>query len=255
MDALDELYLALKNASAPMAFTGAGVSTLSGIRDFRGKNGVYREPWRGMAVEDLLSLDVFEQDPSLFYGWAREFVYQLDRFRPGAVHILLAELEAAGMLREVVTQNIDLLHQRAGSRKVCEIHGSPAHHHCRQCGAERSYDEVAPVVMAGEVPHCPSCGGVLKPDIIFYGEGLDERCLSHAFAAMASCDFLLVMGSSLTVQPAASLPVEAARHGAEIVIVNDQPTPLDRLAKRRFSSLEEVAGGLLERLRRDRPGA
>ncbi len=246
--ALDEVFRWLQQAAFPAAFTGAGVSTLSGIRDFRGKNGVYREPWQGMAVEELLSLPVFEKDPVHFYGWAREFVYRLDRFQPGAVHLLLAELEAAGMMKEVITQNIDLLHQRAGSRNVCEIHGSPARHHCRRCGSVQSYDEVGPVVMAGEIPRCRSCHGVMKPDIVFYGENLDEDRLQHAFDTMAGCDLLLVMGSSLTVQPAASLPAEAARHGARIVIVNDQPTPLDRLAARRFRSLEDFADGLRARL-------
>jgi len=143
MNEIDRLLELLKEARFGAVFTGAGISTLSGIRDFRGKNGVYKEPWRGMPVESLLSIDTFERDPSLFYGWAREFVYRLDAFSPGPVHRVVAKLEELGYIKEVFTQNIDLLHQRAGSRNVWELHGSPAKHYCRRCGKEFSYDEIA----------------------------------------------------------------------------------------------------------------
>ena len=242
-----KLLEALQNARCPMAFTGAGVSTLSGIRDFRGKNGVYHEPWRGMNVEELLSLDCFLEHPEYFYGWAREFVYRLDAFQPGPPHLLLAELEKRGLLREIITQNIDLLHQRAGSRNVCEIHGSPAENYCLKCQKLFSYEEVAPKIMNGGVPHCP-CGGVIKPKIVFYGENLDETTLDHAFDAMRSCDFLLVMGSSLTVQPAASMPVAAVRAGAVLAIVNDMPTPMDPYAQFRFADLGTFSEGMMAEL-------
>ena len=243
----ETLLLELKKARNPMAFTGAGVSTLSGIRDFRGKNGVYNEPWQGMNVEEILSLDCFLEHPEYFYGWAREFVYRLDRFQPGPPHLLLAELEKRGLLKEIFTQNIDLLHQRAGSRNVCEIHGSPAENICLRCGKTFPYEDVAPEIMEGAIPHC-SCGGLIKPKIIFYGENLNEATLDHAFDAMKSCDFLLVMGSSLTVQPAASMPAAAIRAGATLVIVNDMPTPLDPYAKFRFADLGTFSEGLMAEL-------
>lgn len=243
----ERLVTLLKTSCNAAVFTGAGISTLSGIRDFRGKNGVYKEPWRGMSVEALLSLDVFERDPSLFYGWAREFVYRVGAFEPGPVHRVVAELEKRGIVREVFTQNIDLLHQRAGSRNVWELHGSPAKHGCTRCGRTYGYDEVAPEVMAGKVPRC-SCGGVLKPDIIFYGESLRADVLLHAENFMRKCDVLLTLGSSLTVYPAAGLPETACRHGAHLVIVNDQPTAFDGCAELRFQDLGEVFGELEKRL-------
>lgn len=235
----EELKDLLEHSKRTVAFTGAGISTLSGIRDFRGKNGVYLQPWHGKPVEEILSLDCFLAEPELFYGWAKEFIYRLEEFRPAAVHRALAGLEAHGMLRAVYTQNIDLLHQKAGSRTVYEVHGSPAHHRCLKCGRRFDYAEIAPRVLADEIPHCP-CGGLVKPDIVFYGENLDETLLEQAFAELGRAELLLVLGSSLTVQPAASLPMATLRGGGNIVIVNAQPTPLDRYAKLRYDDLLPV---------------
>ena len=232
----------VKRSKKIVAFTGAGVSTLSGIRDFRGKNGVYRQLWHGYQVEEILSLDCFRRQPELFYEWAKEFVYSLDDYNPGAMHTALAHLESVGKLPlGIYTQNIDLLHQRAGSRQVYEIHGSPAMHHCLRCRHALPYAEVAPTVMAGKVPQCPKCGGVVKPDIVFYGESLDENLLRRGFDIFANADLALVMGSSLTVYPAAALPEAAARNGVPTVIINEQPTHLDDLAVLRIESLEKAA--------------
>jgi len=235
----------IHRAQAIVAFTGAGVSTLAGIRDFRGKNGVYRQLWHGLQVEEILSLDCFQRRPELFYEWAREFVYCLDDFAPGAMHTALAHLEEIGKLPlGIYTQNIDLLHQKAGSRQVYEIHGSPARHHCLRCRHRQTYAEVAPEVMAGRVPRCPECGGVMKPDIVFYGENLDEALLERGFDTFAKADLALVMGSSLTVYPAAALPEAAARNGVKTVIINEQPTHLDDFAALRIESLEDAAAEL-----------
>ena len=237
----------IKRSRRIVAFTGAGVSTLSGIRDFRGKNGVYRQLWHGYQVEEILSLDCFRRQPELFYEWAKEFVYSLDDYQPGAMHTALAHLESIGKLPlGIYTQNIDLLHQRAGSRQVYEIHGSPALHHCLRCRCALPYAEVAPTVMAGKVPHCPKCGGVIKPDIVFYGENLDEELLRKGFNVFAEADLALVMGSSLTVYPAAALPEAAAQNGVPLVIINEQPTHLDDSAALRIASLEEAAKELAE---------
>lgn len=237
---MQELFQLLQQSHHTVAFTGAGISTLSGIRDFRGKNGVYLEPWHGRQVEEILSLSCFREDPSLFYRWAEEFIYRLDEFRPAAVHRVLAKLEAAGLLTSIYTQNIDLLHQKAGSHRVYELHGSPAHHHCLRCRREFAYDLIAPRVLAGETPHCDACGGIIKPDIVFYEENLDEALLNQAFEEFYCADLVLVLGSSLTVQPAASLPLATHRGGGKIVIVNAQPTPLDRMAELKFDDLATV---------------
>ncbi|PWM87753.1 MAG: NAD-dependent deacetylase [Lentisphaerae bacterium] len=235
----EELKQMLQESRRTLAFTGAGISTLSGIRDFRGKNGVYLEPWHGKSVEEILSPDCFLAEPALFYGWAAEFLYRLEEFHPAAVHRALAGLEQSGLLRGVYTQNIDLLHQQAGSRHVYELHGSPARHHCLKCRKQFGYAEIAPLVLAGKVPRC-GCGGLVKPDIVFYGENLDEALLNQAFADMEKAELVLVLGSSLTVQPAASLPMAANYGGGKIVIVNAQPTPLDRYAALRYDDLQSV---------------
>ncbi|AEC01714.1 Sir2 family NAD-dependent protein deacetylase [Parasphaerochaeta coccoides] len=225
-------------------FTGAGVSTMSGIPDFRGTHGAYSDAWHGMDVEDILSIDFFKRSPEIFYAWARDVWYRLDEYEPTIVHRVVAELEAKGYIKDVWTQNIDMLHQKAGSRVVHEIHGSPARHHCIQCNAFRSYDEVVPEVLAGKVPLCKRCGGVVKPDIIFYGENLDAQQLMMAREEFFHVDLCVVMGSSLVVQPAASFPLLSCRGGGKLVIVNAQPTPLDAYAFLRFPDLEAVCADI-----------
>lgn len=237
---IDMLKQLLQGSKRTVAFTGAGVSTLSGIRDFRGTGGFYTSQWHGMYVEDLLSLDTFQTDPSLFYGWAREFLYRLDQYQPSIVHTVLSNMEQRGMITDVYTQNIDMLHQKAGTGKVWEIHGSPYSHHCTACGGSASYAEVASIVQEGGIPRCLVCGGVMKPDIVFYGEQLEPTLLDQAYRDMANADLVLVLGSSLTVQPAASLPMATYYHGGRLVIVNSQETPLDKYAKIRLYDLQET---------------
>lgn len=237
---LEQLAVLIRTAKNMTAFTGAGVSTLSGIRDFRGINGVYKEPWHGREVEDILSLNTFLQEPELFYSWATEFVYCLERFEPSVVHRVLAKLEEKQLLKALYTQNIDLLHSKAGNKKVYEIHGSPALHHCLKCRMEYSYEEISPMVLGGKVPYCDRCGGLVKPDIVFYGESLNEELLDKGFADFENSDLVLVLGSSLTVQPAASLPMAAKYGGADIVIVNNQSTNLDNSAVLTFDDLKVV---------------
>ncbi len=235
----------IQSAGTVLAFTGAGVSTLSGIRDFRGRNGFYNSQWEGIEVEDILSIDLFDRDPATFYRWAREFVYCLDRYQPSAVHLVLSELERKGYLKGIYTQNIDMLHQKAGSGAVWELHGSPSRHYCRTCNRVYSYNDVAPTVLSGKLPFCSICGTVVKPSIVLYGETLDTQLVDQAYQDMAKADVLLVLGSSLTVQPAASLPMAAYYHGGKIVIINAQPTSMDRYAKLRYDDLQTVFDALL----------
>lgn len=228
-------------------FTGAGVSTLSGIPDFRGKHGVYTDPWQGMDVEDIISLDFFAREPGIFYKWAKDVWYRLEDYEPNIVHKTIALLQKKGCLESVYTQNIDMLHQRAGSNQVFEIHGSPEHHHCTRCHAHYTYSEIAPKVLRDELPLC-RCGGTIKPDIVFYGENLNEDILDRAWNDFFHTDLCLVLGSSLVVQPAASLPLLAKRNGADVVIVNAQPTMQDRNATLHFSDLQQTFEALNEYL-------
>ena len=233
---IDTLCAALSESGHCVAFTGAGISTLSGIRDFRGKNGIYTTG--GADAERMFDIDVFMQDPAVYYRAARGLIYDLDEKKPSIVHTTLARLEELGILHAVITQNIDLLHQKAGSKKVIEVHGSPSIHECLSCGFAMEFEKAAEIVRSGGIPLCPDCGKALKPHITFFGESLPARALREAESEASAADLLLVLGSSLTVYPAAALPGLALRSGGRIVIVNNRPTTDDEMAFLRFDDLE-----------------
>ena len=231
---MEKLIEAIKTATCVGALTGAGVSTLCGIPDFRGPQGLYRNP----DAERIFDIDWFDRDPAVYYRGCRELVYGLGDFTPGPVHRALKTLEDAGRLDGIITQNIDMLHQKAGSSRVWEVHGSPVLHHCRRCGAERTFAEIMRLIAAnggaeklGEpfVPRC-ACGGAFKPDITFFGESLPEAAFRNAQELAARADVLLVLGTSLTVFPAAALPRLTLQRGGRVFIVNAQETALDDLA-------------------------
>ena len=242
---LQPLLDAIEHASTPVFFTGAGVSTLCGIPDFRGPNGVYRDP----DAARMFEIDLFDEDPSFFYRKADLLVYGGDDIRPGPVHEALVALQRAGHCAGVVTQNIDGLHERAGSSPVYAVHGSAALHHCRRCGDEKTYDEIR-AMRAGKpgfVPRCAKCGGVYKPDITFFGEMLPEAAFEGALQLASRADLMVVLGSSLVVHPAASIPLRALRRGGRLAIVNRGETPADDLATYRSEDLAAFAEAVLER--------
>ena len=230
--ATKRLVAALRGASRVGCLTGAGVSTLCGIPDFRGPQGLYRQP----DAERIFDIDCFDRDPSVYYRGCADLVYGLGRFQPGPVHRALKRLEDLGVLRGIATQNIDMLHQKAGSSHVYEVHGSPLLHHCRRCGDEKGFDEILrmlddlktrfPDDAAAQVPRCV-CGGAYKPDITFFGEALPEAAFASAQRLATESDVFLVLGTSLTVFPAASLPRLALQAGAQVFVVNAQETSLD----------------------------
>jgi NAD-dependent deacetylase len=239
--AITGLFNRIQRAKHLVALTGAGVSTLSGIRDFRGKNGLYND----MDAEKIFDIEYFLQDPSFYYSHAGSFIYNLNEKEASIVHLTLGELEKRGYLKALITQNIDLLHQKGGSKNVIEIHGSPSVHYCLRCaGVRMGFDEAAALVHAGELPQCPTCGRVLKPAITFFGESLPAEALHDAVRESQEADLMLVLGTSLTVYPAASMPDYTLRSGGEVVIVNNMPTPLDRQAVQHFDDLGEVFEGL-----------
>jgi NAD-dependent deacetylase len=234
MDKLKEL---LDNSHYTVALTGAGVSTLSGIRDFRGKNGLYKD----FDADKIFDLRYFLQNPDYYYRQSKDFIYGLEKFRPSIIHNLLARLEDEGIIKAVLTQNIDMLHQKAGSKNVIELHGSPAKHFCLSCKKEYEFAEIARIVNTGQTPYCGVCSGIVKPDIIFFGEQLREKALTGAQRETLKADLMIVLGSSLAVNPAAFFPFELARNGGKLIIVNDQPTPLDKFAELKFDDLEKFA--------------
>jgi len=241
---MEPLIQLLKSSHHAVVLTGAGISTLSGIRDFRGRNGIYRE----LDADRLFDIDQFRRDPSFFYSHSKDFIYGLADKEPNIIHHQLARLEELGVIRAVITQNIDMLHRKAGSRRVIELHGSPAGHRCLACRRRCDFPWVRAEVMADRVPRCPDCGGVVKPDITFFGELLDVQALREAEALAADADLMLVLGSSLQVQPAASLPLYTLEKGGTLAIVNDGATPLDAWAEVRFDDLETCFRAIAEQL-------
>ena len=203
-------------------FGGAGVSTESGIPDFRGAKGFYHQE-REIPLERVLSIDFFSACPGAYYAWFAEQTAR-EGVAPNAAHRFLAGLERAGKLKAVVTQNIDGLHQAAGSKRVLELHGNWTRLECTGCGARSTIDDFDEA-RAGRVPHCPSCSAVLRPDIVFYGEALDPATLEGAVLAIAGADMLIVGGTSLAVYPAAGL-IDYYQ-GGRLVLMNATPTPYD----------------------------
>lgn len=212
-----------------VALTGAGISTPSGIPDFRSAGSGL---WEQDDPTVVISLSVFQRDPRYFYRWIRPLARASAAARPNPAHRALVELEATGRLAAIVTQNIDGLHQSAGSRNVIEIHGSLLTATCLGCGATTA----GLPLLTAETPLVPSCrcGAVYKPDIVFFEEALREETIDAALTACASADLILVVGSSLEVVPAGRLPLAGLRHGAKLLIVNREPTALDDLAVARL---------------------
>lgn len=200
-------------------FGGAGVSTESGIPDFRSQDGLYHQkyPW---PPEEILSHTFFEHLPDEFFRFYRDKMLPLDA-KPNAAHLKLAELERSGKLTAVVTQNIDGLHTKAGSKKVYELHGSIWRNYCTRCGA--FYDPKY-IRDSNGIPYC-TCGGIIKPDVVLYEEGLDEDVISGAVHAIRNADLMIVAGTSLTVYPAAGL-LRYFR-GKNLVLINRDATPYD----------------------------
>lgn len=203
-------------------FGGAGVSTESGIPDFRSTDGLYHQKFE-YPPETILSHTFFYQHTEYFYRFYREKMLPLEA-KPNAAHRALAALERAGKLRAIVTQNIDGLHQKAGSKNVYELHGSIWRNYCTKCGKSYSAEFIRD---SGGVPHC-ACGGLIKPDVVLYEEGLDEKTIKGAVRAIAEADVLIVGGTSLTVYPAAGL----IRYygGNRLVLINRDETPYDGYA-------------------------
>ena len=238
---MQRLIEAIRGAKHVGCLTGAGVSTLCGIPDFRGPQGLYKQP----NAERIFDIDWFDRDPSVYYNGCAELVYGLDKFTPGPVHKALKHLEDLGLLKGIATQNIDMLHQKAGSSNVYEVHGSPILHHCRLCGDEKTFDEVLAMLKGGGVPKC-KCGGVYKPDITFFGESLPEEAFAASQSLAIKSDVFLVLGTSLTVFPAAGLPRLTLQAGGKVFIVNAQPTSLDEYAAGVYRDLSEFAEAVLE---------
>ena len=218
----------LSKAQYAVALTGAGISTPSGIPDFRTPGSGL---WERADPYQVATLNAFRHRPESFYDWLRPTVRSVQEAKPNPAHQALVELEKIGVLKAIITQNIDDLHHRAGSRRIIELHGHFRTATCIHCYQTVPGEVVLEFLMnQGGVPTCEKCGGVLKPDVILFGEQLPLEAVRASHSEARRCDLMLVAGSSLLVEPAASLPSLAAANGARLVIVNLQPTPMDRFA-------------------------
>ena len=248
MSDIETLKRWIGESSRIVAFTGAGASTESGIKDFRSKDGLYNEKWvpkeqcsTESGIKDFRSVDglynqkfdyppetiishsFFVRNPEYFYTFYREKMLPLG-FEPNVTHKVLARWEQEGKLSAVVTQNIDGLHQKAGSKKVYELHGSVLRNYCTRCGKFYPAEFIRD---SSGIPKC-SCGGTVKPDVVLYEEGLDQRVLEGSVRAIENADLLIVAGTSLTVYPAAGLI--RYYHGSRLVLINRDETPYDGYA-------------------------
>ncbi len=214
-----DLQSMIDESSRIVFFGGAGVSTESGIPDFRSADGLYSQKYR-YPPEQIISHSFFMRDPEEFYRFYRDRMIYPEA-KPNAAHLKLAELERAGKLSAVITQNIDGLHSAAGSRNVIELHGSVHRNHCMKCGKPFGLEYILSVP---GVPRC-DCGGIVKPDVVLYEEPLDEDCINRAINAISEADMLIIGGTSLAVQPAAGLI--RFFNGRRLAVINKTPTSAD----------------------------
>lgn len=213
----------LTRAERVVAFTGAGISAESGVPTFRGADGI----WKKMRPEELASMDGFMKNPALVWEWYAHRKQIIGNVKPNAGHAALARMEKVFPHVAVITQNIDNLHRRAGSSTVLELHGNIERNYCIQCG--RTYADLD-VPLKNGVPTCTRCAGLIRPDVVWFGEMLPEEEWEDSVRATASADLFLSIGTSAVVYPAASLPLMAKQHGAFLVEVNPEPTPLTERA-------------------------
>jgi NAD-dependent deacetylase len=229
-----------------VVLTGAGVSTESGIPDFRSPTGI----WAEFDPNEYASVPAFRADPAKVWRFYKPRIAMLTEAQPNAAHRALAKLERRGLVEAVVTQNIDLLHERAGSRNLVEVHGSIRTATCPSCRSSHPREVVAAKLEHADAPWCDRCGAILKPDVVFFGELLPADAVERAFDLARRARLLLVVGSSLEVHPVAALPEETLRAGGRVAIVNKGPTPYDRRADLKLEgNAGEVLGAVADELR------
>lgn len=238
MEAQEQLKQWISESSRIVFFGGAGISTESGIPDFRGVDGLYHQQYQ-YPPETIISHSFYRQNPQEFYRFYKNRML-FPEAEPNRAHLALAKLEAEGKLKAVITQNIDGLHQAAGSKEVLELHGSVHRNYCTRCGKFYSQEDILNMDEPDGIPRC-SCGGTIKPDVVLYEESLDQEVLSRSVEYITRADMLIVGGTSLTVYPAAGL-IDYYR-GNRMVLINKTVTPMDSRADLVISGqLGEVLG-------------
>jgi NAD-dependent deacetylase len=223
--AIEDAAVLIRKAERAVVLTGAGISTPSGIPDFRSEGTGL---WSRDEPMDVASLTTFRTSPERFFNWFQPLAGQIFNAHPNAAHFALADFERAGHVRMIVTQNIDALHHKAGSKQVVEVHGTLRTLSCSSCFKKYEADPfLQPYIETGIIPQCLSCNGILKPDVILFGEQLPQSAWYEAQRAARQCDLMVIAGSSLEVLPVARLPMQALDRGAHLIIINNTPTYLN----------------------------
>jgi NAD-dependent deacetylase len=239
MDNISALAENMQKTQNIVAFTGAGISSESGIPTYRGEGGL----WTKYDPSKYASIGYFLQNPSYYWNFFKDVRYPiLKKAKPNKAHLALFEMARSGNLKTVITQNIDGLHQEAGSSSVIELHGTTRTIICKDCSRKYTIEEAFGKLQKQIPPKCSECDGILRPDVVFFGEKLDPQILRDAYDAAASSDLLLAVGSSLVVYPAADIPMRAKQAGAKLAIINKDSTPLDTVAD---YVINEAAGKVL----------
>ncbi len=240
--AIEDAAVLIRKAERAVVLTGAGISTPSGIPDFRSEGTGL---WSHDEPMEVASLSTFRTAPERFFNWFQPLAAQIFNAEPNAAHKALVEFEATGHVRTIVTQNIDALHQKAGSKHVVEMHGTLRTLSCTNCFRQFDSDPfLQPYIETGRIPQCLNCNGILKPDVILFGEQLPQSAWYEAQRAARQCDLMVIAGSSLEVLPVARLPMQALDRGAHLIIINNTPTYLNVRAD--VVILEDVASTLPE---------
>ncbi len=228
----EEFLSIIRSSKRAYVFTGAGISTPSGIPDFRGSRGLYKE-----IPEDIFDIDKFYENPERYYEFHKKRISKMRNAKPNIAHLVVAKMEELNLICCVITQNIDGLHKEAGSRSIIRLHGTLDRYACTKCGEIYSYDFVENVLWENkELPRCMKCGGLLKPDVVFFGEPLPEMELLKAYKIAEESDLAIVIGSSLVVYPAAIIPRLTVENGGKLVIINLSETGLDNMAYRKYET-------------------
>ncbi len=238
------------DSKSTIVLTGAGVSTKSGIPDFRGSDGL----WTKVDPAKFASINGFLSDPKAWWEMALELAPTLMNAKPNPAHTKLTELEKMRLLDWVITQNVDGLHQRAGSQNVLEVHGSLFSGTCIVCHIQVDRKYLEKVMKKRQIPvMCPSCGGLIKLDTVFFGEALPQKELATAIESTRQCQLMLAIGSYLVVYPVASLPTIAQQSGAQLIIINQEPTPFDSVADLVFTAeAGETLTAIVEAIRKQK---
>lgn len=241
--AAEEFVSYLQESQFTVSLTGAGVSTASGIPDFRGPNGLYKR-----LPNNIFDLEFFKNNPDKYYELTFDLVHSFDEKQPSTTHKMLSRLEKEGYLEAVITQNIDGLHQKAGSNNVVELHGNTSRFLCLKCGKSYSKNDLIKILEKQNPPKC-SCGGLIKPDVVFFGEMLPMDAINKAEQLSINAELFIALGTSLLVYPAAQFPLISKRNGGKLIIVNKGESGLDSIADEKIDGdLEEFSRHIMQLL-------